>query len=45
MEHAVYGYLGIVEELDSLDFVAKKRCLVRINKEIQHLADAPLKTE
>ncbi|KAK0603124.1 hypothetical protein LWI29_001627 [Acer saccharum] len=34
----LYGYLGIVEDLDKLDSVTKKRCVVKSKKEIQAIA-------
>ncbi|KAK2643571.1 hypothetical protein Ddye_025334 [Dipteronia dyeriana] len=34
----LYGYLGIVEDLDKLDLVTKKRCVVKSKKEIQAIA-------
>ncbi|KAL6967072.1 hypothetical protein U1Q18_032876 [Sarracenia purpurea var. burkii] len=45
MENCLYGYLGIADDLDKLDFETKKWCSVRSKKGIQEMADAPLKTE
>ncbi|KAJ6773107.1 RNA RECOGNITION MOTIF XS DOMAIN PROTEIN-RELATED [Salix koriyanagi] len=44
-EHLLYGYLGIAEDLDRLDFNTKKWILVKSKKEIQELANAPVKTD
>ncbi|XP_021769601.1 uncharacterized protein LOC110733838 [Chenopodium quinoa] len=41
----LYGYMGISEDLDSVDFDTKKRCSVKSKKEIHELADAPVKPE
>ncbi|KAE9461308.1 hypothetical protein C3L33_06761, partial [Rhododendron williamsianum] len=45
VEEFLYGYMGIADDLDKLDFITKKRRFVRSKKEIQEIADAPLKTE
>uniref|UniRef100_A0A5B7BIG5 XS domain-containing protein n=1 Tax=Davidia involucrata TaxID=16924 RepID=A0A5B7BIG5_DAVIN len=45
VENVLYGYLGIAEDLDKLDFETKKWCLVKSKKEIQEIADTPLKSE
>ncbi|KAL5830903.1 hypothetical protein ACOSQ4_016257 [Xanthoceras sorbifolium] len=37
----LYGYLGIAEDLDKLDFTTKKRCFVKSKKEIQAIAGEP----
>ncbi|GAB4835216.1 hypothetical protein Ancab_000125 [Ancistrocladus abbreviatus] len=44
-ESLLYCYRGISEDLDRVDFDSKKRCLVKSRKEIQGLADAPVKPE
>ncbi|KAM7496877.1 hypothetical protein LguiA_021291 [Lonicera macranthoides] len=44
-ESVLFGYLGLAEDLDKLDFETKKRCFVKSKKEIQDIANAPLKTE
>ncbi|CAO2833239.1 unnamed protein product [Amaranthus hypochondriacus] len=41
----LYGYMGISEDLDSVDFDTKKRCSVKSKKEIHEIADAPVKAE
>lgn len=41
----LYGYMGISDDLDSVDFDTKKRCSVKSKKEIHELADAPVKHE
>lgn len=42
MERVLYGYLGLAEDLDKLDFETKKRCVVKSKKEIQTIVDATL---
>ncbi|XP_062086514.1 uncharacterized protein LOC133792623 [Humulus lupulus] len=42
LESVLYGYLGIVEDLDKLDFNIKSHCVVRSKKEIQDFSDATL---
>uniref|UniRef100_A0A803Q0Q1 XS domain-containing protein n=1 Tax=Cannabis sativa TaxID=3483 RepID=A0A803Q0Q1_CANSA len=42
LESVLYGYLGIVEDLDKLDFNIKSHCVVRSKKEIQAISDATL---
>lgn len=37
----LYGYLGIVEDLDKLDFESKRRSKLKSKKEIQNIAVAP----
>lgn len=37
----LYGYLGIAEDLDKLDFETKKRSSVRSKKQIKDIAVAP----
>lgn len=44
LDNILYGYLGIAEDLDTLDFDAKKRRLVKSKKEIEDIAEAPIKT-
>ncbi|CAN6452392.1 unnamed protein product [Victoria cruziana] len=41
----LYGYLGIAEDLDKLDFESKKRCVVKSKKDIEAIADAALDSE
>ncbi|KAJ4970807.1 hypothetical protein NE237_003906 [Protea cynaroides] len=45
VERVLYGYLGIAEDLYKLDFGTKGRALVKSKKDIQAIADAPLKTK
>ncbi|GAB2277017.1 hypothetical protein Dimus_011725 [Dionaea muscipula] len=45
VESLLYGYMAIAEDLDRIDFSTKKRCLVKSKKEIQDLAEAPVKPE
>ncbi|XP_043699878.1 uncharacterized protein LOC122650539 [Telopea speciosissima] len=45
MEPVLYGYLGIAEDLDKLDFETKKRSLVKSKNNIKAIADAPVKLE
>lgn len=42
MESVLYGYLGLAEDLDKLDFETKKRAVVKSKKEIQAIVDASL---
>lgn len=44
-ENFLYFYLGLLEDLGKLDFITKKRCVVRSKREIQSIADAPLNTK
>lgn len=44
-EVVLYGYMGIAEDLDKLDFDNKRRCLIQSKREIQELADAPVKPD
>ena len=44
-EVVLYGYMGIAEDLDKLDFDTKRRCLIQSKQEIQELADAPAKPD
>ncbi|CAI9759803.1 unnamed protein product [Fraxinus pennsylvanica] len=39
----LYGYMGIAEDLDKVDFDTKRRCSVRSYKEIQDIANDPVK--
>ena len=41
-EIILYGYLGIAEDLDKLDFHTKSSCVVRSKKEIQVFSKATL---
>ncbi|KAL5710738.1 hypothetical protein ACHQM5_021266 [Ranunculus cassubicifolius] len=41
-EKVLYGYMGIAEDLDKLDFDSKKKCVIKSKKEIYAIADAPL---
>ncbi|KAK6933504.1 XS domain [Dillenia turbinata] len=43
-DQVLYGYMGIADDLDKLDFETKRRSLLKSKKEIQDLADAPVKT-
>ncbi|KAJ8756256.1 hypothetical protein K2173_025068 [Erythroxylum novogranatense] len=43
VEDLLYGYMGIAEDLDWLDFNSKKRILIKGKKEITELANAPVK--
>lgn len=43
-ETELYGYMGIAEDLDQVDFDTKKKCSIRSKKEIQDIVDAPIKT-
>ncbi|XP_057955806.1 uncharacterized protein LOC131149398 [Malania oleifera] len=45
VEHVLYGYLGLAGDLDKIDFETKKRCVVKSKKDIQAIADAPIRTE
>ncbi|XP_041989773.1 uncharacterized protein LOC121741137 [Salvia splendens] len=40
----LYGYLGIAEDLDKLDFDTKKRCVLKSKKQILSIVDAPIDT-
>ncbi|OMO57909.1 hypothetical protein CCACVL1_25653 [Corchorus capsularis] len=44
-EQLLYGYMGIAEDLDKLDFYNRKWSLIKSKKEIQDLADDPVKTD
>ncbi|XP_027106460.2 uncharacterized protein [Coffea arabica] len=45
MENILYGYLGIAEDLDKLDFDAKRRRVVKSRKAIKDIAEASIKTQ
>ncbi|KAJ0084700.1 hypothetical protein Patl1_30473 [Pistacia atlantica] len=38
VENVLYSYLGIAEDLDKLDFEAKRRCFVKSKKDILTIA-------
>lgn len=38
----LYGYLGIAEDLDKLDFDTKKRCILKSKKQILSIVVAPI---
>lgn len=42
-EDILYGYMGIAEDFDKVDFNTRKSNLVKSKKEIQDLANAPLR--
>ncbi|XP_022765560.1 uncharacterized protein LOC111310398 [Durio zibethinus] len=44
-EQLLYGYMAIAEDLDKLDFHNRKWCLVKSKKEIQDLANDPVKID
>ena len=44
-EHYLYGYMGIAEDLDKVDFNTRKSCLIKSKMEIQDLANAPLRPD
>ncbi|XP_057980100.1 uncharacterized protein LOC131165937 [Malania oleifera] len=44
-ECVLYGYMGIAEDLDEVDSETRRRCLIKSKKEIQDIADAPVKPE
>ncbi|XP_059665974.1 uncharacterized protein LOC132311856 [Cornus florida] len=41
----LYGYMGIAEDLDKVDSDTKRKCLIKSKKEIQDLANAPVKPQ
>ncbi|KAG5075464.1 hypothetical protein JHK84_056695 [Glycine max] len=45
VENILYGYVGIAEDLDKLDFNSKKWSMVKSRKEIDDLDKAPVKTD
>jgi hypothetical protein len=44
-EALLYGYMGIAEDLNKVDFDTKRKCSIKSKKEIRDLADAPVKPE
>lgn len=44
-ELVLYGYMGIAEDLDLVDYDTKRKCSIKSKKEIQDIADAPVKPE
>ncbi|GAB4855074.1 hypothetical protein Ancab_023657 [Ancistrocladus abbreviatus] len=44
-ESLLYGYMGIADDMDRVDFDTKKRCLIKSKKDIQDLVDGPVKPE
>lgn len=44
-ELILYGYMGIAEDFDKVDFNTRKSNLVKSKKEIQDLANAPLRPD
>ncbi|XP_038900433.1 uncharacterized protein LOC120087658 [Benincasa hispida] len=42
LDNVLYGYLGLTEDLDKLDFETKKRSVVKSKKEIQAIVNASL---
>ena len=44
-ESLLYGYIGIAEDLDKLDFNTKKWISVKSKKDIEDLENAPVKTD
>ena len=44
-EHILYGYMGIAEDLDKVDYNTRKSCVVKSKMEIQDLANAPLRPD
>lgn len=44
-EQLLYGYMGVSEDLDSVDFNTKKYCFIKSKKEILDLANAPVKPD
>lgn len=44
-ELAQYGYMGISEDLDLVDYDTKRKCSIKSKKEIRDIADAPVKPE
>ncbi|KAG7946273.1 hypothetical protein I3843_14G031500 [Carya illinoinensis] len=42
-EHILYGYMGIAEDLDKVDFNTRKSNCIKSKEEIQDLANAPLR--
>ncbi|KAJ9553694.1 LOW QUALITY PROTEIN: hypothetical protein OSB04_017739 [Centaurea solstitialis] len=44
-EGVVFGYMGIAEDLDKVDFDTKRKCTIKSKKEIHDIADAPVKAD
>ncbi|KAL2525953.1 XS domain-containing protein [Abeliophyllum distichum] len=44
-ELVLYGYMGIAEDLDKVDSDTKRKCSVRSYKEIQDIANDPVKVD
>jgi len=44
-EELLYGYMAVAEDLDKLDPETKKRSVVKSKKDIEAIADAPLKID
>lgn len=44
-DNFLYGYLGIAEDLDKLDFDTKKRCVLKSKKHILSIVDVPIDTQ
>lgn len=44
-EQVLFGYMGIAEDLDKVDIDTKRKCSIKSKKEIQDIADAPVKPE
>lgn len=45
VESILYGYVGVADDLDKLDFNSKSWSLVKSRKEIDDLEKAPVKTD
>ncbi|MQL76839.1 hypothetical protein Taro_009232 [Colocasia esculenta] len=43
VDQPLYGYMGTMEDLDKLNPESKKRCVIKSKKEIESIADAPLR--
>lgn len=43
VEHILYGYMGIADDLDKLDFNSKNRSFIKSRKEIEQLDKDPVK--
>ncbi|KAL4575280.1 hypothetical protein LXL04_022122 [Taraxacum kok-saghyz] len=44
-ERVLFGYMGIAQDLDKVDFDTKRKCSIKSKKEIKDIADAPVKAE
>ncbi|KAK1416580.1 hypothetical protein QVD17_32371 [Tagetes erecta] len=44
-EQVLFGYMGIAEDLDKVDIDTKRKCSIKSKKEIQDIADAPVKPD